>query len=113
MSADDFHRILGVKPGASAAEIKRAYRRQAMRWHPDRNADPDAHDQFKRIREAFERLSVGAELDKTGQFARNEGKKRGFSASSARQNRNLVAEVPTPVSAPGHRGCRQWIASRP
>ncbi|HMV19346.1 MAG TPA: DnaJ C-terminal domain-containing protein [Zoogloea sp.] len=67
MSADDFHRILGVKPGASAAEIKRAYRRQAMRWHPDRNADPDAHDQFKRIREAFERLSVGAsQVDNDG-----------------------------------------------
>ena len=63
MSADDFHRILGVKPGASAAEIKRAYRRQAMRWHPDRNAAPEAHDQFKRIREAFERLSLDAPDD--------------------------------------------------
>ena len=57
MSAVDFHQILGVEPDASAAEIKRAYRRLAMRWHPDRNPDPQAHDQFRRVREAFERLT--------------------------------------------------------
>ncbi len=65
MSAVDFHQILGVEPDASAAEIKRAYRRLAMRWHPDRNPDPTAHDQFRRVREAFERLTqpVADELD--------------------------------------------------
>lgn len=57
MSAVDFHQILGVAPDASAAEIKRAYKRLAMRWHPDRNADPQAHVQFRLVREAFERLS--------------------------------------------------------
>ena len=57
MSAVDFHQILGVTPDASAAEIKRAYKRLAMRWHPDRNADPQAHVQFRLVREAFERLS--------------------------------------------------------
>jgi molecular chaperone DnaJ len=57
MSAVDFHQILGVAPDASAAEIKRAYKRLAMRWHPDRNADPQAHVQFRLVREAFEHLS--------------------------------------------------------
>ncbi|WP_298595969.1 J domain-containing protein [Zoogloea sp.] len=57
MSAVDFHQVLGVTPDASAAEIKRAYKRLAMRWHPDRNPDPTAHDQFRRVREAFERLT--------------------------------------------------------
>jgi len=57
MSAVDFHQILGVAPDASAAEIKRAYKRLAMRWHPDRNSDPQAHDQFRLVREAFEHLS--------------------------------------------------------
>lgn len=56
MSASDFHQILGVSPDASAAEIKRAYKRLAMRWHPDRNPDPQAHVQFRRVREAFDRL---------------------------------------------------------
>ncbi len=57
MSRIDFHQILGVKPDASAAEIKRAFKRMAMRWHPDRNPDPDAQEQFRRAREAFERLT--------------------------------------------------------
>ena len=57
MSAVDFHQVLGVTPDASAAEIKRAYKRLAMRWHPDRNPDPRAHDQFRLVREAFERLT--------------------------------------------------------
>ncbi|MBL8457900.1 MAG: DnaJ domain-containing protein, partial [Zoogloea sp.] len=47
MSEPDFHQILGVTPSASAAEIKRAFKRLAMRWHPDRNADPRAHEQFR------------------------------------------------------------------
>ena len=57
MSRNDFHQILGVKPDASAAEIKRAFKRMAMRWHPDRNPDPGAHEQFRLAREAFERLT--------------------------------------------------------
>ncbi|MBS0370231.1 MAG: J domain-containing protein [Proteobacteria bacterium] len=57
MSAVNFHQILGVAPDASAAEIKRAYKRLAMRWHPDRNPAPEAHEEFRRVREAFERLT--------------------------------------------------------
>jgi molecular chaperone DnaJ len=57
MSAVDFHQILGLAPDASAAEIKRAYKRLAMRWHPDRNPDPQAHVQFRLVREAFEGLT--------------------------------------------------------
>lgn len=61
MSQPDFHQILGVTPSASAAEIKRAFKRLAMRWHPDRNADPQAHEQFRLAREAFEHLTGARE----------------------------------------------------
>lgn len=49
-------RILGLKPNASAAEIKRAYRRLAMAWHPDRNSHPEATERFKEIRAAYDAL---------------------------------------------------------
>lgn len=62
MSSPDFHQILGVAQDASDADIKRAYKRLAMRWHPDRNPDPQAQDQFRRVREAFERLTRKADV---------------------------------------------------
>ncbi|TDN56666.1 DnaJ C-terminal domain-containing protein [Azoarcus indigens] len=56
---NDPHELLGVAPGADASEIKRAFRRLAMRWHPDRNPDPAAADHFRRLRAAFESLLDG------------------------------------------------------
>lgn len=52
---------LGLEPGADASTVKRAYRRLAMRWHPDRNTDPHATERFKEIRAAYDRL-IEAEL---------------------------------------------------
>ncbi|MEQ1503806.1 MAG: J domain-containing protein [Myxococcota bacterium] len=54
---DDPYAILGVGPDASPDEIKRAYRRRAQEWHPDKNPAPDAADRFKQIAAAFEALS--------------------------------------------------------
>lgn len=58
MSKRDFYEVLGVERGATEAEVKKAYRRLAMRFHPDRNPDDkDAEDKFKEATEAYEVLS--------------------------------------------------------
>jgi molecular chaperone DnaJ len=52
--AKDFYQVLGIEKGASEDEIKKAYRKLAMQYHPDRNqGDKDAEAKFKEIGEAY------------------------------------------------------------
>ena len=58
MSKRDYYEVLGVDKNADEKEIKKAYRRVAMKHHPDRNPDdPDADEKFKEASEAYEILS--------------------------------------------------------
>ncbi len=58
MAKRDFYEILGVAKNASDEEIKKAYRKLAMKYHPDRNPDSkQAEDKFKEAKEAYEMLS--------------------------------------------------------
>ena len=58
MAKRDFYEILGVAKNASDDEIKKAYRKLAMKYHPDRNPDSkQAEDKFKEAKEAYEMLS--------------------------------------------------------
>jgi molecular chaperone DnaJ len=60
MAKRDFYEILGINRDASEDEIKKAYRKLAMKFHPDRNPDnPKAEEHFKEAKEAYEVLSDG------------------------------------------------------
>ena len=57
MSLHDHYAKLGVQPNASIDAIKAAYRRNATKYHPDRNPAPDAAARFREIQVAYEVLS--------------------------------------------------------
>lgn len=58
MAKRDYYEVLGIKKNASSDEIKKSYRRLAMKHHPDRNTeDSDAEGKFKEVKEAYEVLS--------------------------------------------------------
>ncbi|XP_064095245.1 dnaJ homolog subfamily B member 4-like [Macrobrachium nipponense] len=53
----DYYKILGISQDASMEDIKRAYRKMALRYHPDKNKSSDAEERFKAISQAYEILS--------------------------------------------------------
>ena len=67
MADQDYYSVLGVARNASEEEIRRAFRRKAMEYHPDRNKNADAEEKFKEINEAYQVLS---DAKKRGQYDR-------------------------------------------
>jgi molecular chaperone DnaJ len=92
--------VLGVSPDAGPTEWKRAYRRLAMRWHPDRSDHPEATERFKEISAAYEvLLAVDAPEDKPREAAAEEAVAR-----AADIRRNLAISLESAAT-----GCRKTI----
>eukprot|EP00063_Salmo_salar_P010948 XP_013985783.1 PREDICTED: dnaJ homolog subfamily B member 1-like [Salmo salar] len=72
----DYYNVLGIQKGATEDEIKKAYRKQALRYHPDKNKSPKAEDKFKEIAEAYDVLSDPKKKDIYDRFG-EEGLKGG------------------------------------
>ena len=77
----DYYETLGVERGANDEQIRRAFRRKAMEFHPDRNKTPGAEDKFKEINEAYQVLSdqeKRSRYDRFGHAGVNGGGDRPF-----------------------------------
>ncbi|XP_027205956.1 dnaJ homolog subfamily B member 4-like isoform X1 [Dermatophagoides pteronyssinus] len=87
----DYYNILQINRGASEDEIKKAYRKLALKYHPDKNKSPEAEEKFKLIAEAYEVLSDKKKRDIYDQFGeeglRNDG---GMSSSGFNSNGNAA-----------------------
>jgi molecular chaperone DnaJ len=87
MAKRDYYEVLGVARGASEAELKAAFRKLAMKWHPDRNpGDKDCEHRFKEINEAYDVLKDGdkrAAYDRFGHAAFEHGGPGGASGFGA------------------------------
>lgn len=64
----DYYEVLGVSKSASADELKKAYRKLALEWHPDRNKAANANEKFKEINEAYAVLSDAKKKETYDQF---------------------------------------------
>ena len=76
MPPTDYYEVLGVSRRDSEEEIRKAFRRKAMEFHPDRNKDPGAEDKFKEVNEAYQVLSdtkKRAQYDRFGHAGVNSG----------------------------------------
>ena len=96
--AQDYYQTLGISRGADEKEIKKAFRKQAKKWHPDANPDnPSAEAKFKEVNEAYEVLSDPEKRASYDRFGANwkqyQGMGNGFGGFNGTQTRVNVEDL--------------------
>ena len=74
----DYYEVLGVPKDSSEKDLKGAYRKLAMKYHPDRSEEPDAEEKFKELSEAYAVLSDPEKRKKYDQFGPDFERMGGF-----------------------------------
>ena len=80
-SKRDYYEVLGVPRDATQEDLKKAFRKQALKFHPDRNKESDAGERFKEVNEAYQVLSDPqrkAQYDQFGHAGVNGQQGQGF-----------------------------------
>ncbi len=115
MAKRDFYKVLGVAKNATEADIKSAYRRLAMKFHPDRNPDDkDAEGKFKEAKEAYEVLSDAqkrAVYDQHGHAGVDAARQGGMNpgAAGGQEFGDIFGEVFGDIFGGGRRGGRSQV----
>lgn len=116
MSKRDFYEVLGVSRDASERDIKKAYKRLAMKFHPDRNqGDEAAAEKFKEVKEAYEILTDGqkkAAYDQYGHAAFEQGGMGGGGFGGGGDFGDIFGDVFGDIFGGGRRGGGQQRAHR-
>jgi molecular chaperone DnaJ len=111
MAKRDYYDVLGCGKDAQEAELKKAYRRLAMKYHPDRNQDnPAAEDQFKEAKEAYEILSDSdkrAAYDQFGHAGVEAGQAGGGFGTGSEAFSDIFGDVFGDIFGGGRRGRSQ------
>ncbi|GHA75673.1 molecular chaperone DnaJ [Pontibacter akesuensis] len=92
MAKRDYYEVLGVSKGAAQDEIKKAYRKIAIKFHPDKNPDdPTAEDKFKEAAEAYEVLSDPQKRQRYDQFG-HQGMNGGFGGGGGMNMEDIFSQ---------------------